>query len=238
MRHLALVVLGALFASLAAGQSRPDSARAGLSWDFAVEVPDASVGHAVEGFVTPPVVLDVRRIRAYVRDPRFERMRQLEGDIRAADAIYVRSLEIGGYDIARALVLALFATLEHRNLPLRLPLAGIVTLPLTFEGEDNFDARVRNLPRMLYGDSPAGEHGDRDKLQHFFGSASVAYSTASSDVAQTTGDLVEWGEASVVQGGVDDPRDRRANAQGGMFGHDLVYLKTMLPSDYLRLPVP
>ena len=235
---MALVALAALLASFAAGQSRPDSARADLSWGFAVDETDASVGDVVEGFVTPQAVLDARKIRAYVRDPRFERMRQLEGDIRAADAIYLRALTIGGYDTARALLLALLATLEHRNLPLRLPLAGIVSLPLTFEGQDHFDARVRNLPRMLYVDSPAGEHGDRDKLQHFFGSAAVAYSTESSDVAQTTGELVEWGEASVVQGGVDDPRDRRANAQGGMFGHDLVYLKTMLPSDYLRLPVP
>lgn len=238
VRHRAPLVLGILLVSSAAGQNRPDTARGELSWDFAVHEPDASVGDLVEGLLTPQAVLDARRIRAYVRDPRFEQMRLLEGDIRAADAIYLRALEIGQYDIARALLLALLATLEHRNLPLRMPLAGIVSLPLTFEGEDNFRARVLNLPRMVYPDSPAGGNGDRDKLQHFFGSASVAYSTESSDMAQTTGDLVEWGESSIVEGGVDDPRDRRANAQGGMFGHDLVYLKTMLPSDYLRLPFP
>ena len=235
---MAPVVFGALLASSVAGQGRPDSARTGLSWDFTVDEPEMSVVDAAEGLLTPQAVQDARRIRAYVRDERFEQLRQLEGDLRAADAIYLRALAIAGYDIARALVLAMLATLEHKDLPLRVPLAGTLSLPLTFEGGESFQARVRHLPKMLYPDSPAGEEGDRDKLQHFFGSAAIAYSTESSDVAQTTGEFVEWGEAAVVQGGVDDPRDRRANAQGGMFGHDLVYLKTMLPSDYLRLPVP
>ena len=235
---MALVVLGGLLASAATAQGHTDSVRTELSWDFVVDEPDGSLGQFVEGLLSPQTVLDARRIRAYVRDPRFDQMRQLEGDLRATDAIYLRALAIAGYDIARALVLAVLATLEHRDLPLRVPLAGTLSLPLTFEGEESFSARVRNLPKELYADSPAGDDGDSDKLQHFFGSAAIAYSTESSDVARTTGDLVEWGEAAVVQGGVDDPRDRRANAQGGMFGHDLVYLKTMLPSDYLRLPVP
>lgn len=235
---MAPVVVAVLLASCAASQGRPDSERVGLSWDFAVDEPDVSVGEVVEGLLTPSAILDARRIRAYVRDPRFEHMRQLEGDVRASDAIYLRALSIARYDIARALVLAMLATLEHKDLPLRVPLAGTLSLPLTFEAEESFHARVRHLPKVLYPDSPADDKGDSDKLQHFFGSAAVAYTTESSDVAQATGEFVEWGEAAVVQGGVDDPRDRRANAQGGMFGHDLVYLKTMLPSDYLRLPVP
>lgn len=235
---MASVALAALLASCATGQGRVDSATAEPAWDFAEPPDGGSVGRVVEDLVTPQAVLDARRIRAYVRDPRFEQMRRRDGDVRAADAIYLRALEIAEYDIARALLLATLATLEHRDLPLRLPLGGALSLPLTFEGEEHFRARVRHLPTTLYEDSPEGEHGDRDKLQHFFGSATVAYSAESSHVAETTGDLMEWGEAAIVQGGVDDPRDRRANAQGAMFGHDLVYVMTMLPSDYLRLPVP
>ena len=49
--------------------------------------------------------------------------------------------------------------------------------------------------------------------------------------------MVEWGEARMVVGGVDDPRDRRANKQGETFGHDLLYIKIMLPSDYFTLPI-
>ena len=100
-----------------------------------------------------------------------------------------------------------------------------------------FRARVRQLPQKLYPDSPAGEQGDRDKLQHFFGAAAVAYATESADAARTAGTLVEWGESVVVVGGVDDPRDLRSNIQGEMFGHDLLYIATMLPSDYLRVRV-
>jgi hypothetical protein len=97
--------------------------------------------------------------------------------------------------------------------------------------------RIHNLPSRLYEDSPVSGVGDRDKLQHFFGSAYIAYVSGSPELARATGNFVEWGEARMIVGGADDARDRRANKQGETFGHDLIYVKTLLPSDYLTLPV-
>lgn len=230
---LAVVLCSVLVSSRLQSQEVPDSLASSFSWEFGEEAP----GFSITDLVTPESVRDARRIRAYVRDPRFELLRQRDGDVRAADAIYLRALRIARYDVGRALLLSLLATLEHRTLPLKMPLVGVLNLPLTFEEEELFRARVRQLPRKLYPDSPAGEQGDRDKLQHFFGAAAVAYATESAEAARTAGTLVEWGESVVVVGGVDDPRDLRSNIQGEMFGHDLLYLTTMLPSDYLRLRV-
>ena len=227
----AALVCSVLAWSGLAGQEAQDSLGQGLTWDFTEE----GAGFTITQLLTPPSVLEAERIRSYVRDPRFESLRQRDGDIRAADAIYLRALRIAGYDIAQALFLSLLATLEHRRIPLRLPVVGVISLPLTFEEEDLFRARIEHLPRSLYPDSPADAHGDRDKLQHFFGSAALAYATNSPSVSRAAGSFVEWGEALMVPGGVDDPRDHRSNMQGEMFGHDLVFIQTMLPSDYLRL---
>jgi hypothetical protein len=237
VRSVIFLASVALFCSPAVAQPAVDSAGAALLWDFPEEQVGFSVLRLLADVVTPETVRDTRRIRAYVEDPRFGALRQRDGDLRAADAIYLRSLRIAEYDIGRALMLSLLASLEHRHLPLRLPGGGTVSLPLSLEEEERFRVRVANLPRHLYADSPRDEQSDRDKLQHFFAAAVVAYATESPDVAEAAGDFVEWGEAIAVVGGVDDPRDRRSNAQGELFGHDLLYIKTMLPSDYLRLRV-
>ncbi|MBI5464835.1 MAG: hypothetical protein HY966_07795, partial [Ignavibacteriales bacterium] len=76
---------------------------------------------------------------------------------------------------------------------------------------------------------------DKDKLQHFFASAYLAYASESAELARTTGNLVEWAEAKFIVGGADDWRDRRSNEQGKSFGRDLLVVKTLLPTDYLQL---
>ncbi len=134
----------------------------------------------------------------------------------------------------RALFLSLMGTLEHRDVHVRMPVLGFIKMPLTFEEDSLFKSRYRNLPSRIYADTP--REGDRDKLQHFFGSAYISYASESRELAQTTGDLIEWGEAKFVVGGVDDPRDRRSNKHGERFGHDLLTVKNLLPSDYLNSP--
>jgi hypothetical protein len=213
------------------GKPGPD----GLSWDFdEAEKESFSIIRFLGNVVTPDLVKDTRRIRTYVRDERFARLMKLCGEMRAIDAIYIKALKIAEHSVGRALFLALVATLEHRDVDLKIPIIGSVGLPLTFEEDSTFDARMNNLPSKLYADSPA--EGDRDKLQHFFGSAYIAYASESREFARTSGDLVEWGEAKFVVGGVDDDRDRRANSQGERFGHDLLTVKNLLPSDYFNLP--
>lgn len=208
----------------------------GLTWDFDEQSDQGfSVGGFVGGLFTPQLVKDARRIRDYIRDARFAELTRRCGDLRATDQIFLKALKITEYNIGRALFLSMVACLEHQNVDFKVPVVGVVDLPLTFETDSLFRARVANLPSRLYNDTPT--EGDRDKLQHFFGSAYLSFASESPELARTAGNMVEWGEARMVVGGVDDPRDKRANKQGETFGHDLLYIKIMLPSDYLSLPI-
>lgn len=214
------------------GKPGPD----GLTWDFDPgEKKGFSIGKFFSDLVTPQVLQDTHIIRAYVRDPRFVELKNRCGDLRAIDAIYIKALRITAYNITRALFVSLMAVLEHQNVDVRTPVGGSVRLPLTFEEDSLFMTRRRNLPKRFYADSPTDAFGDRDKLQHFFGSAYLAYASESPEFARSTGNVIEWGEAKFVVGGADDPRDKRANKQGEAFGRDLLVVKTLLPSDYLTL---
>ena len=212
------------------GKPGPD----GLSWDYSVDSEKSSLLGFIGGVLTPDLIKDTRTIRAYVRDPRFAILMKRCGDMRAVDAIYLKALALTDHNIARALFLSLMGTLEHRNVDLKVPIFGSLGVPLTFEEDSLFDRRMRNLPGKIYADTPP--EGDRDKLQHFFGSAYIAFASESRDLARTSGDLIEWGEAKFVVGGVDDERDKRANSHGSRFGQDLLMVRNLLPSDYLNLP--
>lgn len=209
----------------------------GLAWDFDEHEKEGfSVGKFFSDTFTPQLVIDSRTIRTYVRDERFRKLLLRCGDMRAIDGIYIKALKIAEYNVARALFLSLMAVLEHQKIDIKMPIVSSVPVPLTFEDDSLFKARVKNLPAKVYDDSPAGAEGDKDKLQHFFASAYLAYASESPDLARTTGNLVEWGEAKFVVGGADDERDKRANKHGQSFGRDLLVVKTLLPSDYLALP--
>jgi hypothetical protein len=213
------------------GKPGPD----GLSWDYDDgEKESFSLFKFIGNAFTPDLVKETRQIRAYVRDVRFGILMKRCGDARAVDAIYLKALKVAEHNLARALFLSLMGTLEHRDVSLKIPIIGPIGVPLTFEEDSMFNSRFRNLPSRLYADTPS--EGDRDKLQHFFAAAYVSYASESRDIARTGGNLVEWGEAQFVVGGVDDPRDRRANRHGERFGHDLLTVRNLLPSDYLNLP--
>jgi hypothetical protein len=205
-----------------------------FSWDFDQESHKGfSIVTYVSDVFTPQIIIDTKIIRAYIRDDRFQMIRLRCGDMRAIDAIYLKSLKIAEYNIARALFLSFMAVLEHRKIDVKLPIVKSVELPVSFEEDSLFTARINCLPRRVYADTPADSVGDVDKLQHFFGSAYLAYSSESPGLTRTTGNIIEWGEGKFVVGGADDPRDKRANNQGKSFGRDLLVVKTLLPSDYL-----
>jgi hypothetical protein len=209
----------------------------GLTWDFDEgKNNNSSVGTFLSDIFTPQIILDTKRIREYVRDGRYQLLRIRCGDMRAVDAIYLKSLKITEYHIARALFLSFMAVLEHRNVDIKIPILKSLELPLSFEEDSVFYARIKNLPAHMYSDSPQDSIGDMDKLQHFFGSAYLAYASEAPGLTRTAGNLIEWGEAKFVVGGTDDPRDKRANEQGKSFGRDLLIVKTLLPSDYLTFP--
>jgi hypothetical protein len=205
-----------------------------LSWNFDEEKTSGfSIGGFLSDIVTPQIVTDTRHIRNYIRDVRFKALRDRCGDMRTVDAIYLKSLKIADYNIARALFLSLMAVLEHRNFDVKVPVLSAFQVPLTFEEDSVFLARMKNLPIHIYPDSPDSLGGDRDKLQHFFASAYLAYSSEAPELTRTAGNLVEWAEAKFIVGGIEDSRDKRANRHGESFGRDLLVVKTLLPSDYL-----
>jgi hypothetical protein len=218
-------------------KSNDEKSPNGISWDFdEVKNKDFSVGTFLTDTFTPQIILDTKRIREYIRDGRFQVLRTWCGDMRAIDAIYLKSLKIAEYNIARALFLSFMAVLEHRKVDVKMPIFKSVALPLTFEEDSIFYARIKNLPTQVYSDTPPGSNGDNDKLQHFFGSAYLAFASESPGFTRTTGDFIEWLEKKLIVGGADDPRDKRANKQGKSFGRDLLVVKTLVPSDYLTFP--
>jgi hypothetical protein len=206
----------------------------GLTWEYDPPTEPFSVVGFLRDALTPQVITETRFIRSYVRDEQFRVMMDRCGEMRAVDAIYLKALRITEYEISRALFLSLMAVLEHRNVEFELPFGGSLAVPLTFEADSLFRARYRHLPSRIYPDTPP--EGDRDKLQHFFASAYIAFVSDSPTLARASGNAVEWGEARFIVGGADDPRDRRSNKHGEWFGRDLLTVKTLLPSDYLTMP--
>jgi len=186
--------------------------------------------------IEPQILSDVQTVRAYIRDEQFQLLRHQYGDVCAVDFIYLKALQTAQYDMARALFVSFLAVLEHRVIHIKTAFHLTIPIMLTFETDSAFIGRVRHLPNNIYSDSPKGIARDRDKLQHFFGSAFLSYILAQPEMVHSIGDLLEWAEPGIVVGGENDPRDKRANLQGEQFGRDLSIVPTLLPSDYLTLP--
>ncbi|HLP14916.1 MAG TPA: hypothetical protein VK470_01585 [Bacteroidota bacterium] len=184
-------------------------------------------------FLLPPLIADQIQLKRYIRDPRFRALRALCSDTTAADAIFLRALEIADGDIRHALLVAMFGTMDHYRLGLRIPLLGVLNIPLTTESDSTFRVRHRNLPGRILPDSAGLRGGDKDKLQHFFGSAFLTYFTNSRSFANLIGNFIETGEESFVVGGANDDRDKYANHLGQEFGLRLLDGEDVVPSDVL-----
>lgn len=170
-------------------------------------------------------------LKRYIRDEQFFELRKRTDDTLAVDAIFEQALLLTDSDPGRALFVTMMAVMDHEWLGIRIPLLGTVYIPLTTESDSLFRLRRTHLPKRVLADRPKAV--DKDKLQHFFGSAFLMYVTRSPRIAGWFGDMVERGEASFVMGGSDDVRDREANAKGREFGRRLLKDPAVLPSDVL-----
>lgn len=203
---------------------------------------DELEGFPLSGLVTvlaplllPKFAADAYRLKEFVRSEEFAEIRAKLGDPAAVDSLFSRARELSWGNLYEALLISTLATLDHRRVGVHLPLVGpLLWLPLTSEFEDDYRSRLAALPRRLYSDTPPDSAGDRDKLQHFFGSAFLAAVSESRDAAGRVGDFVEWGEEQFIVGGVADARDVRANRQGQEFGLHVLARKGERPSKYLR----
>lgn len=187
-------------------------------------------------FVFPKVMQDTYSIKEYVCGEEFAALRAARGDRAAVDALYTEALALSWGNEGEALFLCLMATMDHRRVEVTIPLVGIpLPIPLTGEFEEEFSRRRNALPTRLYEDSPRGAAGDRDKLQHFFGSAYLVLVSESESGADDVGYFVERGESRLVPGESIDLRDIRANRQGQRFGRALLSGLDVMPSAFLRV---
>jgi hypothetical protein len=186
----------------------------------------------------PKIVADATELKEYIRSEEFSIVRKRSGDPRAVDQLFDHARELSWGNMYETLLLAAVATIDHDRFGVRVPLLGpLLWFPLTAEFTDDYQARVRSLPSKLYCDTPGGPAGDRDKLQHFFGSALLAYFLESSEAAERVGEFIEWGEERFIVDGVNDERDSRANRQGQRFGLRLLADSDARPSEFLRCEV-
>lgn len=187
--------------------------------------------------ITPQFIQQVRALRAFLRDDRFAAIKRTFPPAKAVDVLYQKALILSNGDCGRALALCLFSVLEHRTLQFKVPLLSFISFPLTFEDDSLFLRRIQNLPSHFFSDSYRYPDADRDKLQHFFASAFIAYSAETSSIVPFLGSLTEWFEEHCIVGGSDDWRDKAANELGNAFGMALIVDPTVLPSEYLTLPL-
>jgi hypothetical protein len=186
---------------------------------------------AIAPFLVPKIVQDGHRLKEYIRSEEFAGERKAHGDLYAVDLLFDTALKASWNNPYEALLITFVAVMDHRTFGVRFPLVGdLLWFPLTSEFGEDFAARIAALPSRLYADTPPGRGGDRDKLQHFFGSALLTYLTESPAAAERAGEFVEWGEGQFIVGGVYDERDLRANRQGQRFAMQLLADPAALPS--------
>jgi hypothetical protein len=202
---------------------------------------DTTSGFGFLGTYFPPIFIqNGMELKSFIRSDTFNKLRLQYGDLKAVDAIFIRAMKLTNNNTAMALLLATKACFDHRTVGLKVPVFALF-FPLSNESREEFKSRVANLPRKLYTDTPRGKIGDRDKLQHFFGSAFIAFAFESAEPAERTSEFVEKGEDLIIVDGTIDARDVRANRQGQRFGLALLENCYRVPSEFIssrsQLPV-
>jgi hypothetical protein len=236
-RFVSLAIAGLLILCACAGYGQ-DSLRSTVCPPLPALEDIHPLQEAVMTLLVPVVMSNVHELKAMVRSEEFQQIRRRWGDQYAVDLAFRQAEQLCWNNRGVSLFVMFLALMDHRNVGFRVPLLGpILWLPLTGEFKDEFDERVRALPAHLFPDSPQGTYSDKDKLQHFFGSAFLAYLFGEGDPAERFGDFVEWGEDRFVVGGTYDLRDLEANNRGRRFAERLRDDRLARPSSEMQLPL-
>jgi hypothetical protein len=228
-RFICILSFSIIFASSVYSQSEL-KVISSLDWFFSVTDTTCLVDL---NYLFPSFFRDEAELKRFIRDPRYFSLRRATDDTMAVDAIFLRAFDIADGDTRYAILLALFATMDHARFGIRIPLLGSLYIPLSFETLEIYKQRHTNLPRHLLPDSVGLRVSDKDKLQHFFGSALLMYETDSESLVEWFGNMLEKGEGLFVIGGLNDNRDKLANKLGREFGRRLLDGEDVLPSDVL-----
>ena len=195
--------------------------------------PNYSIFESLITLLPPFLFKNISDLKYYIRGDKFSEYKLQNGDLEAVDEIYRTALHLTRGNTGIALLICTFATLDHYTLGIKIPIFNIY-IPLTDETKEEYKQRVNNLPTQIYTNSPKTQSGDRDKLQHFFGSAFLVYVLESQTPANTYSEFIEKFEERYIKNGNYDLRDLIANEDGQRFGLQLSKNQNTLPSDILK----
>jgi hypothetical protein len=153
------------------------------------------------------------------------------------DAIFRCALRLTDGNLRDALITCALATIPYKSFKATIPMTGLaVPVPISFESDSLFSARMRGLPGLLF-------HGhqevlDRDKLPHFFGSAWLHLTLRFAPLIELLGLGVETFEKIFFLEGAYDPRDMNANTRGIRFAESILHDSSVRPSLFFRLQSP
>jgi hypothetical protein len=178
----------------------------------------------------------VNYLSIYIASDEFVQLSKNNSDSDLVDTLYLKAVSFYKGDISEALLALTFATLPFNKMPITIPFFNIrIPLRLPAVNDKLFRIKKKNLPGVVYFNSPKTGGQDKDKVAHFFGNAFIAYNLSFMNASKVLGILVELFESSFkVSGGVDF-RDLQTNGLGELFGNSLINNKKLLPSEVFKI---
>jgi len=173
----------------------------------------------------------VNYLSGFVASEYFDKLKSTNSDLALVDTIYLRAVNYFDGDYSEALLALTFTTVPYNEVPIETPiLKNLLYFPLTSANDSIFLKKNEQLPKYLFYDSPATEHGDVDKQAHFYGSAFISYSITLFDLGELIGYFVEAFEEDFKVQSKIDKRDLDVNLYGKLFGEMLDMKPDTLPS--------
>ncbi|MFA7421033.1 MAG: hypothetical protein WCZ90_15230 [Melioribacteraceae bacterium] len=169
----------------------------------------------------------------YVASEEFSNLKQTTTDLEQVDLLFSKSVKYFNNNISEALLCLTFSCLPFDKIDFKLPLVGILKIPLPSPSKSVFSKRLKNLPKKLFFNSPTSDFGDKDKLSHFFGNAFLHYNISVFNFSKFMGIFVEKTEQNFFANGELDSRDLIANHLGELFAEMLKVDPTSKPSNAL-----
>jgi hypothetical protein len=178
----------------------------------------------------------VNYLSDFIASDYFVDLKETNSDLALVDSIYLRAISFTEKDYSEALLALTFATIPYKKVPILIPIIKeVIYYPLTAADDSTFNLKNKNLPRYLFYDSPKTNHGDVDKLAHFFGNSFIGYSENIFDLSSLIGYFVESFEESFKVQSKVDYRDLDVNWYGDLFGKLLKGNEKLLPSQIMLI---
>ena len=183
--------------------------------------PEDDLGsYIVNAALTPfrlPLQMYFEEIRDFILSLEFSKIKS-ESNTQAIDELWKKAMEIDAYDEILATNLLVYGVYYGGG-------------KIPYETDEERNKRVNAIPNSIYDND---ENDNRDKLQHFFGSAN-SFLRYGRSLTLTAGEIKEFMD-KMVKGSKYDPGDIKANIKGVEFG---LHLKSMpdqniLPSNILK----